>query len=326
MSLPLTVEELPLLFSDLAPIPQDDGPSSVCRIAYNADFVAAYDYFRAVLKADEKTERSLKLTSLCLRLNPANYTVWHFRRLCLYELGLTDKKVEEDLALAAELGGPNPKNYQIAFHRRALLEAIGLNEERAKRELAYISTVLAEDGKNYHMWSSRQWILRSINSESLWESELKYAADLIVEDCRNNSAWNQRWFAVHRGSQEALSEERAKLEVQYAIEVAKIDPYNESPWRYLIGIVKENLSSLLDISLNEVSGFDAILEEAGRDVNSCTSLNSTRIDLLEMKRTSEALHHAIQLGNDMALKHDIIRKKYWELRVSELKQILESID
>mmetsp|Transcript_26117 Transcript_26117/g.38640 ORF Transcript_26117/g.38640 Transcript_26117/m.38640 type:complete len:328 (+) Transcript_26117:42-1025(+) len=322
--LPLTVEELPLLFSDLSPIPQDDGPSPVCRIAYRSDFVAAYDYLRAVLKADERTERALRLTSLCLRLNPANYTVWNFRRLCLVKLGLTEKKVEEELALAAELGGPNPKNYQIAFHRRALLEAIGLNEERAKRELVYISTILANDGKNYHMWSSRQWILRSVHSDALWESELKYAADLIVEDCRNNSAWNQRWFAIHRGNRKALSEEKAQAEVQYAIEVAKIDPYNESPWRYLIGIVKENLSSLIDMSLNEISSFEEILEEAGRDTKSCTNLNSARIDLLEMKRTSETLQEAIQIGNDMAQKHDIIRKKYWELRISELEQNLQS--
>ena len=182
----MKVEDLDTVFADVVPIPQDDGPNPVCVIAYKDDFKQSYDYMRAILKADERsgtsrplnsavvvmmkfvvqerafltlsifTDRALDLTVLCLQLNPANYTVWHFRRQCLLDK-LTEERLQLDLELAAELGGPNPKNYQIWYHRRALLEACGLQEERARVELDYVATVLEEDSKNYHVSKSRVW-------------------------------------------------------------------------------------------------------------------------------------------------------------------------
>ena len=106
--------------SDIKPIPQDDGPDPVCSIAYTTEFTQAFDYIRALLKADERSERALKLTTSCLKLNAANYTVWHFRRRCLIALSSTEGKserddtttktidvelIEKDLEFAHRLGG-----------------------------------------------------------------------------------------------------------------------------------------------------------------------------------------------------------------------------
>ncbi len=118
-------------------------------------------------------ERALKLTLVCLRFNPANYTTWWFRRQCLASLSssktsplapksdltyFTPEHIEKDLELASTLGGSNPKNYQVWYHRRSLLEQSFLENSKdadvltlIEEELEYISSVLEEDSKNYHV-------------------------------------------------------------------------------------------------------------------------------------------------------------------------------
>ena len=62
-------------WSDVIPLPQDDGPDPVVSIAYKDEFRETMDYFRAVYHSDERSARSLDLTSDAIGLNPGNYTV-----------------------------------------------------------------------------------------------------------------------------------------------------------------------------------------------------------------------------------------------------------
>jgi hypothetical protein len=166
-------------------------------------------------------------------MNPANYTAWHFRRLCLDALRCD--LVSELDGFVFELAPENPKNYQMWHHRHACTERIcaslligggvggdaavtasrstsiveharrlaaGDEQQRraaaaldatAQRELDFCHRQLLLDGKNLHAWSHRQWLVEYFG---LWRAELAFVDERITEDLRNNSAWNHRFFVV----------------------------------------------------------------------------------------------------------------------------------
>ncbi len=173
---------------------------------------------------------------------------------------------------------------------------------------------------------------------------------LINDDVRNNSAWNQRWFVSHRGrghghghglqSSNSFDMEKAKIEISYAISKAAIDPYNESPWRYFIAIIREQLKKLTNndrssstTSTSSTSSFHSFLLECetkvlktkeefensyNKDGKECTHLLSAYIDILEMKGDEESCKIASDLCLDLALRYDTVRKKYWNMRSHRL--------
>lgn len=263
----------------------------------------------------------------------------------LYDLDM----VQEDLEFAKKLGGGNPKNYQIWYHRHALLEPqlspsdsdLGTSvskksdfESLARKELEYIDGVLCIDAKNYHAWTHRQWVLKSVNNDKLWLDEKDYVDELIGEDPRNNSAWNQRWFTSHCGKKTKLSYESFEEETQYAMKVAVIDPYNESPWRYLIGLLREQVQhqSSVDESKKSNEIIQKIIDETetklieikrtmtskGLDGNDCVNLVSAHVDILQIKGDRDSVEKAASLANELAIQNDSIRKNYWLMREKEL--------
>ncbi|XP_050259348.1 protein farnesyltransferase/geranylgeranyltransferase type-1 subunit alpha [Quercus robur] len=309
-------------WSDVTPVPQDDGPNPVVPIDYKPDFVETMDYFRAIYVADERSSRALNLTAEAISFNPGNYTVWHFRRLVLEALDI-DLQVELDFI--DNIAKNNSKNYQIWHHRRWVAEKLGT--DAADKELEFTKKILSADAKHYHAWSHRQWVLLALGG---WEDELDYCRELLEEDIFNNSAWNQRYFVITRspllGGLEAMKES----EVSYTVEAILAHPENESPWRYLRGLYKGDTQSW--VNDHQVSLL--CLRVLNTKSNFVFAL-STLLDLLchglqpsqEAKDVVAALEMSgtVEPDSDLAksvcfiLEHvDPIRANYWRWRKSKL--------
>jgi len=69
-------------WASIKPIPLDDGSKDndimpLATIAYPDEYLEATSYLRAVMAANELSERALKLTEDIISMNPAHYTVWY---------------------------------------------------------------------------------------------------------------------------------------------------------------------------------------------------------------------------------------------------------
>jgi protein farnesyltransferase/geranylgeranyltransferase type-1 subunit alpha len=64
-------------WADVLPLPQDDGGMHpLAAIAYTEEYSSAMGYLRALMAANEFSERGLALTEHIINMNPAHYTVW----------------------------------------------------------------------------------------------------------------------------------------------------------------------------------------------------------------------------------------------------------
>ncbi|XP_021900059.1 protein farnesyltransferase/geranylgeranyltransferase type-1 subunit alpha-like isoform X2 [Carica papaya] len=318
-----TQEKVPLSrreeWSDVIPIPQDDGPNPVVPIAYKEDFRETMDYFRAIYHANERSLRALHLTEEAIYLNAGNYTVWHFRRVVLEAL---NADLHDELDFVERIAKNNSKNYQLWHHRRWAAEKLGA--DAASKELEFTKKILSLDAKNYLAWSHRQAL-------GGWEDELHYCQQLLKEDVCNNSAWNQRYFVITRSLFLGGLEAMRQSEVHYTIEAILANPENESPWRYLRGLYKGNTESWINDS--QVS---KVCLKVLQSKTNCVFALCTLLDLLchgfqPNKEFTDAVD-ALRIDSDpldsslvvavcsVLERKDPLRASYWLWRKNKISQ------
>ncbi len=148
---------------------QDDETNEIVRIAYTDTFKDVFDYFRAILQLNEKSQRAFELSKDAALLNPANYTVWYYRRLLIKELNID---LAGELDFITNVIRCNPKNYQVWQHRRNVVELL----KDPSQELQFTNQILKKDSKNYHAWQYRQWVIKTYG---MWADELEFINQLL---------------------------------------------------------------------------------------------------------------------------------------------------
>ncbi|KAL6709676.1 CAAX geranylgeranyltransferase alpha subunit [Coniothyrium glycines] len=294
-------------WADIEPLPQDDGAlHPLAAIAYSDEYSEAMGYLRAVMAKNEFSERILDLTEHIISMNPAHYTVWLYRAKNVSQIG---RPLQDEIAWLNPTALKHLKNYQIWHHRHTIIDALGSPEGEAE----FISTMLEQDSKNYHVWSYRQWLVKRFDLFDEPE-ELKWTHSMIAADVRNNSAWNHRYYLVVGGPGGKPSQEIAKREIEYTEAAIRKAPQNQSPWNYLLGIVRA--AELPKSSLKSFALEFADVDKPD-DIYSSHALDLLADIYAEEENNRDNAEKALDL---LATRYDPIRANYWNFRKGLLEQ------
>eukprot|EP00762_Andalucia_godoyi_P000077 ANDGO_02294.mRNA.1 Protein farnesyltransferase/geranylgeranyltransferase type-1 subunit alpha len=288
-------------WKDVVPIYQEEGPDALVPISYSEEFKDVMDYMRAIIRSEEVSLRAFNLTTDAVRLNPANYTVWTFRRRIIFQLGLD---LSAEMKFTASMIEENPKNYQVWHHMQLLKERYGQSDPH---DIPFVKRQLAEDSKNYHAWSYLQWL---VEFSGKWEESLGLTAEFIEQDVRNNSAWNHRFWCLqrtHKLTQSAL----LLAEITYVFTMIEKAPNNESVWNYLQGICRSGTREQYKHVLDLVSSVLATNPH-------CIPAISAKLQLFSDASMSDTVEIRMQCAElcDQLVTLDGVRSRYWSHRRS----------
>ncbi|OZC10022.1 hypothetical protein X798_02868 [Onchocerca flexuosa] len=289
-------------WDDVHPIPLTDDEQSAVRIATSDAFNDAFMYLRAVILSNEMSERAFKLTVKCIDLNPANYTLWQYRRALLKEL---NKDLNKEFDFISEVIEENPKNYQVEW------------TNDVSRELDFTARMIEDESKNYHSWQHRQWVVEKFKLFS--QQELDYSAGLLIEDLRNNSAWNYRYFIL-QGLDTLKDPSVLNREISMTQSMIKKIPSNESAWNFLSGILLDKGVS----SRTDVMQFCLELSEQKRVPLCLSFMVDILLERIEKKmEVKDSAAQAIQILQELK-ELDPIRKNYWDYNEKLVNNLIEA--
>lgn len=294
------IAEIMSVGAPLVPIEQVDavGVQALSPIMYAAEYREALCYHRALVHAEEYSERGLRLSEYIITLNAAHYTVWGYRADCLRVL---DRDPHEELLYLDGIARSSSKNYQIWHHREVMVRRLG---RIPAGELEFLAEMLQEDAKNYHVWSYRQWLVKSfMHTRAERDAELEYAGELIQDDPYNNSAWNHRELVFYDGDGQPVDDGRLDEEIAFVKRQIERAPENKSSWSYLRALLRRHgrpLSTIQDFAqqMESVPALELMAE---------TSYSGSTNE----QKTAGAIYARL-------IEADPIRRKYWEFKAHRL--------
>ncbi|CAD8054377.1 unnamed protein product [Paramecium sonneborni] len=297
-----------LIWSDVERVPQFTSKVELLNMKYDQDYEEVMDYFRAIIKSGEISDRVFDLTCIIIEKLPSNYNAYFIRRKCLKQL---NKDLSKEIEFINMVTISNQKVYQIWEHRRQVIDEIN----DCKGEIEFLHKILDDDNKNYHGWSYRVWLCERFK---LYDQELKDIQYYLDEDIGNNSAWNYRYFLLTKMQFDF------NTELEYIKNAIRIKEDNEASWNYLRGWFRmfkfkndnENLQkTFVQYNLKDFNLIEFLSE---MNVNNRFAL-SLKIQCMLQE---EKFKDAIEICNNL-IQYDPIRIKYWQYMKNQIQELIK---
>ncbi|VDP35404.1 unnamed protein product [Heligmosomoides polygyrus] len=236
-------------WADVKPIYPSKEEDGAVRIAVSEQFRDAFAYLRAVLASGEISSRVFLLTEDCIQLNPANYTLWQFRRELLKKLQID---LSKELKYLDDVIMQSPKNYQVWQSILRQFVFVGDSVDKAvDAELAFTAKLIFEDARNNSAWNNRYFVLQStgrINDPKIFDSEISFTKRFIERMPNNESVWNYLAGLLLATGISSRSDVVAFVEDLYE----RTEPSKRAPYliSFLCDILLENIENGVNPSEN----------------------------------------------------------------------------
>lgn len=273
-------------FADIKRVDIDNSSDKPFSIGYSENHYQIMAIFRGVLETQEKSPRTIALTSAVISENPSDLTGWWFRQLVLDELGF-EPLVE--LRFVDKIMQFGLKSYQAWRHRKWVLERM----EKPPSDLQYLIDRIQEDVRNFHAWSYLIWFAKHFD---ICNEILEITMNFINKDKRNGSAWNARSTIIKETNYDI------NAELKLVFEKLTIEGSNEACCNYIRFLLTEK-NDIIELVISMLQDF---IKKNKAPSKSCIILLLQCYEKINDKRNRELLCKSL-------IQIDPLRKRYWTL-------------